>query len=354
MAVKNSKKARRLAVMALAMTAVALPGVASADPSDGGRGGWRGRSEESGRQARPQNEDNGGGWRGRQQAQAAPAPAPQAAPQAQVQWQQRSDRGDRGNRGGWGGNAAPQTAPVPQPAQQSWNGGNRNWDRGQAAPQQLAQQTGNGGNRNWDRGDAARRQQQQQQQAPQPAWRGRTESSGQTWNRDQQQRNWNDGDRRDRDGDRRQRDGNWNRDRNTGGYVQGGTWYGSSNGYDRGSRDWNRRDRDHDGDRDGRGWNRQWRDNSHYNWFSYRSSHPSYYRLGAYYAPYRNYSYRRLSIGFTLDNLFFSQNYWIDNPDYYRLPDVYGPYRWVRYYDDAVLVDIYSGEVVDVIYDFFW
>ena len=31
-----------------------------------------------------------------------------------------------------------------------------------------------------------------------------------------------------------------------------------------------------------------------------------------------------------------------------------GPYRWVRYYDDALLVDIYSGEVVDVIYDFFW
>jgi len=26
----------------------------------------------------------------------------------------------------------------------------------------------------------------------------------------------------------------------------------------------------------------------------------------------------------------------------------------VRYYDDAVLVNIYTGEVVDVIYDFFW
>ena len=31
-----------------------------------------------------------------------------------------------------------------------------------------------------------------------------------------------------------------------------------------------------------------------------------------------------------------------------------GPYRWVRYYDDVLLVDIYSGEVVDVIHDFFW
>ena len=72
------------------------------------------------------------------------------------------------------------------------------------------------------------------------------------------------------------------------------------------------------------------------------------------YAPYRNYSYRRLTIGFFLDQLFFGQNYWINDPGYYRLPDVYGPYRWVRYYDDAVLVDAYSGEVVDVIYNFFW
>jgi len=330
MAVKNSKQARRLAVMALALSAIALPTMASADPSDGGRGGWRGRSEEGSRQERSQNQENPG-WRGRQQAASAPAPAPQAAPQAQANWQaraervDRSDRADRGSRGNWGGNAAPQTVPAPQPAQQSWNGGNRNWDRG----------------------DAARRQQAEQQQ---PAWRGRTDGAGQTWSRDQQPRNWTDADRDRRDGDRRQRDGSWDRNR-SGGYVQGGTYYGSSN-HD--GHDWNHRDRDHDGDRDGRQWSRQWRDNSHYNWYSYRSSHPSYFRLGTYYAPYRNYSYRRLSIGFYLDSLFFSQNYWIDNPGYYRLPDVYGPYRWVRYYDDALLVDIYSGEVVDVIYDFFW
>ena len=31
-----------------------------------------------------------------------------------------------------------------------------------------------------------------------------------------------------------------------------------------------------------------------------------------------------------------------------------GPYRWIRYYDDALLVDTYSGEVVDVIHRFFW
>ena len=76
--------------------------------------------------------------------------------------------------------------------------------------------------------------------------------------------------------------------------------------------------------------------------------------MGRYYSPYNNWSYRRLSSGFFLDSLFFSNRYWINDPWQYRLPAADGPYRWVRYYDDVLLVDIYSGEVVDVIYDFFW
>lgn len=66
------------------------------------------------------------------------------------------------------------------------------------------------------------------------------------------------------------------------------------------------------------------------------------------------YGYRRFSIGYTLSSLLFSQNYWINDPFYYRLPPAYGPYRWVRYYNDALLVDIHSGRVVDVIHDIFW
>jgi len=27
---------------------------------------------------------------------------------------------------------------------------------------------------------------------------------------------------------------------------------------------------------------------------------------------------------------------------------------WVRYWDDAVLVDTFTGEVIDVIHNFFW
>jgi len=78
------------------------------------------------------------------------------------------------------------------------------------------------------------------------------------------------------------------------------------------------------------------------------------FRAGRYYSPYRSYNYSRVNIGFFLDSGFYGNRYWINDPWQYRLPEVYGPYRWVRYYDDVLLVDIYSGEVVDVIHDFFW
>ena len=53
-------------------------------------------------------------------------------------------------------------------------------------------------------------------------------------------------------------------------------------------------------------------------------------------------------------SLFFGRNYWISDPYSYRLPPSPPGTQWIRYYDDVVLVDVYSGEVLDVIYDFFW
>jgi len=154
-------------------------------------------------------------------------------------------------------------------------------------------------------------------------------------------------DRRDndryRDNDRRDGD-RWRNDRN---YRNDRTLYRNNHrdsyrsGYRDGRRDYNR-------------WDRRWRDNNRYDWHRYRSHNRNIYRIGVYYSPYRSWSYRRLGIGYFLDTLFFSSRYWINDPWRYRLPAVYGPYRWVRYYDDVLLVDTYSGEVVDVIYDFFW
>ena len=90
-----------------------------------------------------------------------------------------------------------------------------------------------------------------------------------------------------------------------------------------------------------------------YDWHSYRSRYGSLYRLGRYYDPY-GWGYRRFSIGYSLWPSYYGSNYWLNDPWQYRLPPAYGPYRWVRYYDDALLVNIYTGQVVDVIHNFFW
>ncbi len=102
-------------------------------------------------------------------------------------------------------------------------------------------------------------------------------------------------------------------------------------------------------------WNRGWRQDQRYNWQGYRDSHRDAYRIGRYNPP-RGYGwgYRRYGIGAALEAGFFSQDYWIGNPGYYRLPPAYGPYRWVRYYNDALLVNVYNGQIADEIPDFFY
>lgn len=118
------------------------------------------------------------------------------------------------------------------------------------------------------------------------------------------------------------------------------------------------RDRYADRNRDrysdsGRNWSGQWRNDRHYDWRHHRDRNRSIFRQGQYWDPY-GWSYRRFSIGFSLYPSYYQSNYWLDDPWMYRLPPAYGPYRWIRYYDDALLVNVYSGEVVDVVHSFFW
>lgn len=126
-----------------------------------------------------------------------------------------------------------------------------------------------------------------------------------------------------------------------------GNWRGDRNGRnDRG--DWR-------GDRNGRtNWNREWRNDRRYDWQGYRYSNRNLFHVGPYYSPYRGYGYNRFSIGIFLDPLFYGRDYWIGDPWEYRLPPAYPGTEWVRYYNDVLLVDVDTGEVVDVIYDFFW
>ncbi len=178
-----------------------------------------------------------------------------------------------------------------------------------------------------------------------------------------ERRRWDgnrDNDRRDgnRDGDRR----TWGRDRDRDGDRDGNrNWSGDRRDWNRdGHRDWNRdgnrswssdrRDWDR---RDNRRWDRDWRNDQRYSWRDYRTRNRNIYRMPRYEA-HHGYSYRRWYAGHRWEPWFYSSAYWISDPWQYRLPPAYGPYRWVRYYDDVVLVDTDTGEIVDIIYGFFW
>jgi hypothetical protein len=101
-------------------------------------------------------------------------------------------------------------------------------------------------------------------------------------------------------------------------------------------------------------WNHDWRRDNRYDWQRYRADNRGAFHVGRYYPPYRGYNYRRVGVGYFLEALFFGQTYRIYDPWTYHLPAAYGPYQWVRYWDDAVLVNVYTGEVRDCLYDFFW
>lgn len=111
----------------------------------------------------------------------------------------------------------------------------------------------------------------------------------------------------------------------------------------------------HNGNRTGsyHRWSRDWHHDHRYDWRNYRDRHRTIFRIGRYYDPY-GWGYRRFSTGFNLWPSYYGSRFWLNDPWQYRLPPAYGPYRWVRYYDDALLVNIYSGQVVDVVYNFFW
>jgi Ni/Co efflux regulator RcnB len=77
------------------------------------------------------------------------------------------------------------------------------------------------------------------------------------------------------------------------------------------------------------------------------------YRGGAYRGP-SGYSYRRWTYGQTFPSIYFTQNYWINDYSDYGL--AYPPEGtvWVRYGNDAVLVDEDNGEILEVVYGQFY
>lgn len=100
-------------------------------------------------------------------------------------------------------------------------------------------------------------------------------------------------------------------------------------------------------------WSTAWRQNSQYDWRGWRDRHGSLFQLGAYYDPF-GWGYSPYQIGWRMWPSYYGSSFWLNDPWQYRLPYAPPGTRWVRYWNDAVLVDTWTGEVVDVIYNFFW
>ena len=330
-------------------TASPSPAPAPSAPSNGGwrgrgdgnGGGWRGRAESGGDPGgggyRARVENDGGGWR---------------QPRGERREERAADRGEWNGRRGDGNRwQAPVTTPTTTPAPPVDNGRWQGRDRYRQGDTTSGyeRRRGNRGGGDWG---ANRRPDVNTGDFGQRVIRNAERANG--GNRYDNDRRY-DGNRWDRrDGDRY--DGNrW--DRRDGNRWDRNRWdRRDGNRYD--DRRWDRRGNDRYAGRYGnRGygnWDRNWRNDRRYDWQSHRTRYSNHYRIGRYYSPYRDWNYRRLSIGFSLWPLFYSERYWINDPWQYRLPDVYGPYRWVRYYEDALLVDVTTGQVVDVIENFFW
>lgn len=97
------------------------------------------------------------------------------------------------------------------------------------------------------------------------------------------------------------------------------------------------------------GWNPGWRSDPRFDWRGWRAQHAALFRLGAYHPPLGPWAYAALPIGATLAAAYITDETVIADPQLYHLPQVGEPLRWVRYYDDALLVNIDTGQVFDVV-----
>ena len=100
-------------------------------------------------------------------------------------------------------------------------------------------------------------------------------------------------------------------------------------------------------------WASHWRHDRRYDWREHRRRNSSLFHIGIYYDPF-GWNYRRHGIGWRLWPSHYHRRYWLGDPWSYRLPYAPWPYQWVRYWDDAVLVNTVTGQIVDIEYNVFW
>jgi len=80
---------------------------------------------------------------------------------------------------------------------------------------------------------------------------------------------------------------------------------------------------------------------------------PQRFRAGVYVRP-SGWYYHRWTYGEFLPAFFFSRSYWILDWEDFALDDPPPGTVWVRYGNDALLIDEYTGEVIEVVYGIFY
>ena len=87
-------------------------------------------------------------------------------------------------------------------------------------------------------------------------------------------------------------------------------------------------------------------------WRDYRAAHRQVYQRGAYAAP-GAYRYRPVNAGYRFAPVQVGRRYWLNDHAAYRLPSPGYGRRWVRYGNDAVLVDARSNVALRIVRAFF-
>lgn len=81
-----------------------------------------------------------------------------------------------------------------------------------------------------------------------------------------------------------------------------------------------------------------WRDGRYHGaWNGHRYYHP------------RGYDYRSWGVGYRLPRAYWGDPYWISRPYDYRLFSPYRGTRWVRVGPDALLINVHTGRIVQVV-----
>ena len=87
--------------------------------------------------------------------------------------------------------------------------------------------------------------------------------------------------------------------------------------------------------------------------FYERNIHASrHYHWRSYHRPYGWY-YRRWVFGQIFPSIFWARDYWLIDYWMFDLPIPPYGYVWVRYGDDALLIDRQTGQILQVVYDIF-